>query len=136
MNIERLEKGMQALQKDLSAGLFAASIFGKNDGLELVTVGPPGLDVGAANALFNNIMNFVDEALIRSDISELGDYLILEQGSPEAPLLGVIACYGEYRWGALVDLTKVSLGIVLNVAIPGQVKTMKESLELSSARGV
>jgi hypothetical protein len=134
MNIERLQTGMQALQKDLGAALFAASIFGKSDGLDLVTVSPPGVDVGAANALFNNILDFVDDALIRSDISELGDYLILEQGSPETPLLGVVACYGEYRWGALVDLTKVSLGIVLNVAIPGQVKTLKEALEPNGAR--
>jgi hypothetical protein len=129
MNIERLNEGMKALQKDLGAGLFAASIFGSSDGLELVTVSPPGIDVGAANALFNNIMNFVNEALIRSDISELGDYLILEQGAPEAPLLGIVANYGDYRWGALVDLTKVSLGIVLNVAIPAQIKTLKEALE-------
>jgi hypothetical protein len=129
MNIQRLEEGMKALQKDLGAGLFAASIFGKNDGLDLVTVSPPGVDVGAANALFNNILNFVDDALIRSDISELGEYFVLEQGAPEAPLLGIVAHCGEYRWGALVDLSKVSLGIVLNVAIPGQIKTLREALE-------
>jgi hypothetical protein len=125
MNIEILQIGLEKLQKDLGASLLVSGVFGVSDGLELVTYNPTGANVGAVNAFSSNLLRYVEDALQRSDMPPLGTYFLQEY---LGNLLGLVVNGEEYYWGSLIDLSKINLGLVLNVVIPMQSKLLAEAL--------
>jgi hypothetical protein len=111
MNVQKLNAAVEALAGGVGGGLVATDIFAAADGQSIAGVNPQP----KASALFNQVTDYLVRALKGSGFPELGRYYVIElQGNAVV----VVIPLGEYRWGMLVDLKKVQLGLLLDVLVP------------------
>ncbi len=111
MKKEHIDKAMDVLKKHLGPALLMGSIFSKHDGLSLAVYNAP--DDGVA--LFNNLMSSMDSALSRSGFGSFGNYGVIEYANGH---LGVFIEAQSVRGAFFADGSKVSLGVLLHVAVP------------------
>ena len=67
----------------------------------------------------------MNNALGESGFPTLGKYYLLNLVSDK---LVMVIPMGEYQWGMFMDKTKVSLGLVLNIALPKAISAFEEAL--------
>jgi len=121
MNIDKLNESIEVLKKDLRDGLMATDIFDSKDGQSIAGWnGQP-----AACALFNNITNYMKDALDGAGFPGLGKYYLLDLVDDK---LIIVITMGDFQWGLLVDRTKTQLGLLLNVVIPKITDSFEEAI--------
>jgi hypothetical protein len=121
MNIQKLNAAVEALKSDLGVALVATDIFGF-DGLTLAGFNSQP----AAAALFTQVTMQLQETLLKSGFPPLNRYYFLDMAGNN----GIIVInLGDYLWGILVDMSKLNLGILFNIALPNAIKNGKEALE-------
>jgi hypothetical protein len=76
-----------------------------------------------ACALFNQITDYVNEALEQGQHPKLEKYYIL---SLEGDKMVLIMPLGEYIWEMFIDTTRTRLGVLLNVTIPQMLETFEK----------
>lgn len=112
VNIEALEKGMEATRTALRDGVLSINIWDKNTGLTLIDwQGNP-----TAVALFNQITVDLEETLNNSGYSKLKDYYYMDLADDKA--LVIIDHGSSLVQGWLLDSKKTNAGILLGMAIP------------------
>ena len=120
MNISKLNEAVEVLKEDLGDGLVACDIFTAVDGLTIVEHNSQP----KASALFNQVTSNLIRILKAADFPGLGKYYIVDL---EGNHMAIILPLGEYRWGILVDTTKVQLGLLVSIAIPNCIQAFKEA---------
>ena len=121
MNIQKLNETIESMTRDLGNGLLATDIWTVADGFSIAGHNPQA----KASALFNQLTSYLNDTLQGSGFPGLGKYYMLDLLDNK---LVVILPMGEYRWGILVDSSKVQLGLLLNIIIPRIIDAFEEAL--------
>lgn len=120
MEIEVLEKGIEVLKSDLGGALIACDIF-DSSGLSYIGFNPQP----EATALFAEMTSFLRRALNESGFPALGNYYYIQLDDKK---IVVVAVVEDFQWGMLVDGNKVNLGLLINIALPKVIKTLKSAI--------
>jgi hypothetical protein len=122
MNAKLLGKVVEVLKEDLGEGLVASDIFTTADGQSLA-----GYNSNPkACALFNEITKYLHKSLKGSGFPGLGGYYLVHL---ENNMVVVVISHGEVQNGMLVDLSKTTMGLLLNVALPKAIATVDEAMK-------
>jgi hypothetical protein len=122
MNVKLLGKVVEVLKEDLGDGLVAADVFTTADGQSL-----SGYNSNPkACALFNEITKYLHKSLKGSGFPGLGGYYMVHL---ENNMAVVVISHGEVQNGMLVDLSKTTMGLLLNVALPKAIATVEEAMK-------
>ncbi len=119
MNSEKLSKVVEIPKKEMGEGLVACDIFSATDGQVLAGVNSQA----AASALFNRVSDFLIESLDGAGFPAMDKYYMVNLVDNK---MVVVMLFGEYRWGILLDLKKVQLGMLFNVIMPKMRKALEE----------
>jgi CheY-like chemotaxis protein len=120
MNEAKLDEAMEILKTDLGDGLVGSSIVSRAVDKSIVNYkANPKVDV-----LVNRMTKYLTKALPDCDMPPLGKYYLIHLDDGK-----IIICLplGEYEWGITVDLTKVTLGLLLNVTLPRILASFEEA---------
>ncbi len=112
MNVEKLQKGIEKLKKELGASLLATDIWKSGVGTSLASYNsnPEGA------ALFDRATDYLKKTLETAGFPELDDYYLVELKNNK---LIVIMVFPEgFQWGILADKEKLNMGMLLSIAIP------------------
>ncbi len=111
MNIKRLNQAVEELKEDLGGALIATDIWNTEDAQSLA-----GFNTQPkATALFNEITRNLNKTLKGADFPGLGRYYMLHL---ENNFMVIVAHHNGFQQGMLVDLSKTTMGILMNVALP------------------
>ena len=119
IDIATLERAIGRARATLKEGFLATDIWDVNTGLSLA-----GVDQRpTAVALMNDILNDLQQTLFAAEWPGIGRFVTIEL---QDDLMILMIRYGDQlRQGMLVDLSKTSLGLVLNVAVPRLVEDIE-----------
>lgn len=122
VNVKMLNNAVLALHEALGEGLIATDIFSSADGQSIA-----GYNSNArACALFNRVTGYLIDALERSGFPALNRYYMLDLTDEK---LVIVAPFGKYQWGMLVDRNKTQVGLIINVILPDLLDSVREALE-------
>lgn len=122
MNAKLFMKAVNELKEDLGEGLVATDVFSTADGQSLA-----GFNSNPqACALFNEITKYLHKSLKGSGFPGLGGYYMVHL---ENNMAVVVISKGEIQQGMLVDLSKTTMGLLLNVALPKSLATIDEAMK-------
>ncbi len=121
MNIKKLNEAIEELRTNLGDGLLATDIW---DTAEKQAIAGWNSQPQAV-VVFGQITESMNKALSESDFPALGKYYLLNLVSNK---LVLIIPMGEYQWGMLLDKAKVSLGLILNIALPKAISGFEDAL--------
>lgn len=130
VNVDALEKGIEATRTALRDGVLSINIWDKSTGLTLIDwQGNP-----TAVALFNQITIDLDDTLSGSNFPGLRDYYYLDLADNKAL---VIIDHGEsLMQGWLLDSKKTNPGILLGMAIPKALESVTNAKTSNQSAGV
>ena len=121
--MRELKKHINNLVEESDRGLLATDIFDSLTGMPIA-----GYNSNAkASALFNRIFNQLIKSLEGSGFNSQLSYYYLFMENNQAVIVGKLKD-GKYRFGMLVDLNKVQLGMLLNVLLPDYIDNVNNSL--------
>ena len=121
MNVQKPNKIIGSMVKDLDDGLLATDIWTIADGFSIAGHNSQP----KANALFNQLTSYLNDTLTGSGFPGLGKYYMMDLLDNK---LVIILPMGEYRWGVLVDSSKIQLGLLLNVIVPKIIDAFEEAI--------
>ncbi len=121
MNVQKLNQAVELLKEDVGEGLKATDIFTVADGLSIAGYNQQP----KASALFNQMTTNLMRTLRSANFPNLNKYYILDL---EGDHMVIILPMGDYRWGMLIDSTKVQLGLLLSIAIPNALEAFEDAL--------
>ncbi|MEY4530732.1 MAG: hypothetical protein RLZZ156_1453 [Deinococcota bacterium] len=123
-HLEMLSAAMMVLQKNLGKGLIATSVHALGDTTGIKTyVLEKAINMNTTNEFLSNLTNDTASALLTSEVSELGDFmLIAHQGNH----LHYVVNNNNLRWNTLADISLVGLGKILYYAIPEQITALEQ----------
>ncbi len=122
MNAKLLVKVVEGLKEDLGEGLVATDVFTTADGQSLAGINSNP----KACALFNEITKYLHKSLKGSGFPGLGGYYMVHL---ENNMAVVVISKGEIQNGMLVDLSKTTMGLLLNVALPKAIESVEEAMK-------
>jgi hypothetical protein len=123
MNLSELKQHISTLIEESDKGILATDIFDTNTGMPIAghNSNPK------ASALFNRIFNQLIKTLEGSGFNAELSYYYLLMDNNQAVVVGKLKD-GKYRFGMLVDLGKVQLGMLLSVLLPEYIDNANKSL--------
>jgi len=123
MNLSELKQHISVLVDESDKGILATDIFDSSTGMPIA-----GYNSQAkASALFNRIFNQLVKTLDGSGFSSELSYYYLLMENNQAVVVGKLKD-GKYRFGMLVDLEKLQLGMLLSVLLPDYIENVNKSL--------
>lgn len=120
IKIDKLKQIIEELKDDLGSGFVATDIWATADAQSLVGFNSQPKAV----ALFNEVTRMLDKTLKGAEFPGLGDYYLVHLDNDH---LIVILSIGDYQQSVLVDLTKTTMGILMNVALPKVLNGLEEA---------
>lgn len=120
IKVDRLKEIIEELKDDLGSGFVSTDIWATADAQSLVGFNSQPKAV----ALFNEVTRMLDKTLKGAEFPGLGDYYLVHLDNDH---LIVILSIGDYQQSVLVDLTKTTMGILMNVALPKVLKGLEEA---------
>ena len=121
MNIKRMNKITEDLREDLGNALIGTDIWKTDDAESLA-----GYNSNPkAAALFNEITRMLDKTLKGSEFPGLGKYYMVNL---ENNMMVVVVKQGDFQNGILVDLSKTTIGLLINVALPKVMTGLAEAV--------
>jgi CheY-like chemotaxis protein len=121
MNVQKLNEIIESMVKDLGDGLVATDIWTTADGFSIAGHNPQP----KATALFNQLTSYLNDTLQGSGFPGLGKYYMMDLLDNK---MVIVLPMGEYRWGVLVDSSKIQLGLLLNVIVPKIIDGFEEAI--------
>ncbi len=120
MNKELFEEALKIAEKELGNALLAGSFYLSGDGQPIVSFQKSeGMNPAAANALFDRVTSMMKKSLNDAEFpAQLNRYYIMDLTDD---LVALVLLIGEFQCGMLVNMKEVSMGLLLNIALP---KTM------------
>lgn len=122
MDIKKLNGIVDNLKDVLGSALIATDSWMTNDGQSLVGYNTQP----KASALFNEISNNLKKSLKNADFPGLGKYYMINL---ENNFMVIVAIQGELQEGMLIDVSKTSLGILINIALPKVMEGLAEAVK-------
>lgn len=122
MNIKRLNKVVEDLKEDLGSALIATDNWNTADATSLAGYNSQP----KAIALFNEITRHLKKTLTESSFPGLGQYYMIHL---ENNYMVVVVVQGNFQEGMLVDLSKTTLGLLLNIALPRVMEGLAEAIK-------
>lgn len=123
MNLSELKQHILTLIDESDKGILATDIFDSSTGMPIA-----GYNSQAkASALFNRIFNQLVKTLDGSGFNSALNYYYLLMENNQAVVVGKLKD-GKYRFGMLVDLDKLQLGMLLSVLLPDYIQNVNDSL--------
>jgi len=123
MNLSGLKLAISEFVENSDGGILATDIFDANGGMPIV-----GYNSNAkASALFNRIFNQLVKTLDGSGFDSNLDFYFLRMDNNQAVIVGRFK-KAKYRFGVLVDLNKIQLGMMLNVLLPEYLEAVNDAL--------
>ena len=119
---QKVNELIEMSKEMLGNGLLLSVIWATADGQPIANFNAPV----KASALFNQITQGLDKALQGSEFPKLGNYYVVDMADSA---LGVVISMGAFQWGLIVDKTKTTLGLLLNVAMPEMIDAFKETIK-------
>ncbi|MCP4153007.1 MAG: response regulator [bacterium] len=119
LKVTRLNQSMDILVDDLGSALLGAAIMSRSDGQILV-------DYKSAKvcAIFNRITMYLVRALEESNLPNLGKYYLVHLEGKKAI---VVIPQVDVELAILVNLKKVTLGLLLNVTLPKIIEAFEKA---------
>ncbi len=121
MKLAKVEAILNNLKEELGSGLITTDIWAATDGQAIAGVNSQP----AADALFNELWDYMQKVLEGSKFPTLNRYIYLDLTDNKAVL---ILSYGAYRQGLLIDSEKVKMGVLLNVYVPKLLEELPPAL--------
>jgi len=123
MDVQKLKNAIEILRSEADGGLIACDIWPTGSGQSIAGYNSQP----KASALFEKMTQFTTKALDSAGFPMLDKYYMLDL---EGDNLVIVLQFKEgYQWGILVDASKASLGLLLNVSIPDARKAFLEALK-------
>jgi hypothetical protein len=123
MDVQKLKNAIEVLRSEADGGLIACDIWLTGTGQSIAGYNSQP----KAAALFEKMTEFAIKALDSTGFPKLNKYYMVDL---EGDNLAIVLQFKEgYQWGILVDSSKVSLGLLLNVSIPDARKAFLEALK-------
>ncbi len=119
--LEKLQECVSYAKEELGDGLIATDIY-SSEGLPVVE----GYNSNPkATALFANITEYILKAVNNSNMSDLGDYYIinLQEGT-----LDIVIIDENFQWKLLINTNKIKLGYLFSIFLPEALNRFKSSL--------
>ncbi len=112
MNVEKLQKSVEKLKKELGPALIAMDVWKSGVGTSLASynTNPEG------TALFDQATNYLERILETAGFPELENYYLVELKNNK--LIIIIVFPEGFQWGILVDKNKINMGLLLGITIP------------------
>ncbi|MCP5103526.1 MAG: response regulator [bacterium] len=111
MNIAKLERAMDILKEDLENGLLGSGIVDRVSRRTIVDFNSNP----RAGVLFSQITKYLIKILEDCNMPPLGKYYLVHLADDS---MIVAIPLGDYEWRIIIDLKKVTLGMLLNVTLP------------------
>ncbi len=122
MNVQKLNHAIAILREDLGDGLLSSDIFTVKEGMSVA-----GYNTNPkASALFNMLTTNIMKTLRGAGFPNLDKYYLM---NVEGDKMIIVIPLGNFRWGMLVDTTKVQLGLLVSIAIPRSIEAFEEALK-------
>lgn len=119
MDIQKMNAIIGNAERELGNALISTDVWKITDGESIAGYNSQPM----ACALFNQITDYVNEALEEGQYSKLEKYYIL---SLKGDKMLLIMPLGEYIWEMFIDTKKTRLGVLLNVTIPQMLGTFEK----------
>lgn len=119
MDTNKVKNSIEVLKKDLGEGFLSCDVWVTGSGQPVFSYNGGNTK---ATALFDQITGSIKKALKIADFPEIDPYYLfyLESGT-----LIVLILQDKYQWGCAIDPEKSPLGLVLNIAIPNLLESLK-----------
>ncbi len=114
---ELLEDIIEALIEDIGEGLVATDIWGARD-LESLAYIRGNESPASVIRMFNEVTRYINEALKGLDFPGIGNYYLFGLSNGNLALVLLIDTFHQL---IIVDLSKTTMGILMNVAIPNSI---------------
>ena len=121
MNTKKLEIAMNTFRDKLGMGLVGCDIWGA-DGLSLAGYNSNP----AAVALFGEVTTRIINSLSDAGFPALGRYYLLELSDKK---IVCVMTYRDAQWGAVVDMEKVNMGMLISIAIPKAIEDLRAAVD-------
>ena len=121
MNVQKLQEALDTLKTDLDGALLSSVIWEKKSGLSMVSYNPNDKGV----ALIGRLTNEMESSLNDLGFPPFGKYQITDL---DMDAIMLIINSGDYIWGNLIDKSKVTLGFLINIAMPKADKMLSEAI--------
>ncbi len=119
--LEKLKECISYAREELGDGLIATDIY-SSEGLPIVE----GYNSNPkATALFANITEYIKKAVNNSDMSDLGDYYIINL---QDETLDIVIIDKNFQWKLLINTNKIKLGYLFSIFLPEALNKFKSSL--------
>ena len=109
--VEAFENIINELKSDLGEGFVATDIWHSKDAQSLAGYNSQPKAV----ALFNEVTRILDKILKGSKYPGLGEYYLVKL---ENNYIVIIVIAGEFQQVLVVDLSKVTMGLIMSVVVP------------------
>lgn len=119
MDIQQMNAAINNVERELGNALLSTDVWKITDGESIAGYNSQPM----ACALFNQITDYVNEALEQGEHPKLEKYYIL---SLEGDKMVLIMPLGEYIWEMFIDTKRTRLGVLLNVTIPQMLETFEK----------
>ncbi|NMC11911.1 MAG: hypothetical protein GYA34_03410 [Chloroflexi bacterium] len=120
MDLKRLNTIVDDLKEVLGSALIATDSWISSDVQSLASYNSQP----KATALFNEITNNLRKSLKNSDFPGLGKYYMINL---ENNFMVIVVIQGELQEGLLIDISKTTLGILINIALPKVLEGLAEA---------
>ncbi len=118
--VELFKMIIDELKSDLGDGLVTADIWHSKDGQSMA-----GFNSNPkAVALLNEVTSVLGKTIKQSDYPALDDYYTAHL---EDNLLILVIISGDYQLGMLVDLSKTTMGVLMNISLHKMLDGFKEA---------
>ena len=122
MDIQRLNKCLEHLRKDLGEGLIASSIVAMSD---CETLAETEKSSSLTASIFSEITNFIQEALSKGSYSPLGKFYYMDLAENKGLIFVTL---GDYQWRIVIDTKRCKLGLLLNVTLPPIISSFEDAV--------
>jgi hypothetical protein len=119
VDIQQMNAAINNVERELGNALLSTDVWKITDGESIAGYNSQPM----ACALFNQITDYVNEALEQGEHPKLEKYYIL---SLEGDKMVLIMPLGEYIWEMFIDTKRTRLGVLLNVTIPQMLETFEK----------
>ncbi len=120
MNVGLLNKAIETFHAQLGPALLSSDIFGA-DALPFVSFNSKPMAV----ALFGQATQEFIEFTQRLQVPSLGRYYFIQS---KTGALFLLLHQDGYFWGSLIEPSKVSLGVLLNIILPEALTNLKAAI--------
>lgn len=120
MNVEEIRRVIDRFAEDVGPGLIACNLYDR-DGFSIY-----GIDSNPDYwSVFSHITNMIKKSLDGTGFPQMEYYMIFAKNDR---MVLVVELDGGYQFGAVMDRTKTTPGIIFSVALPKLVEDLKKLL--------